>query len=122
MTVIGDLPRRNAHRHPDSIAFVVGDLRITWREFNDRVNCLASGLAALGLRKADRLVILSSPRLEVVEAYFAAAKLGLIIVPIHTGLVEREVGFMLSDVGARAILCGDTEYHRWRNINIAEPR
>jgi len=107
MTVIGDLPRRNAHRHPDSIAFVVGDLRITWREFNDRVNCLASGLAALGLRKADRLVILSSPRLEVVEAYFAAAKLGLIIVPIHTGLVEREVGFMLSDVGARAILIED---------------
>lgn len=107
MTVIGDLPRRNSHRHPDSIAFVVSDLRITWREFNDRVNCLASGLAALGLRKADRLAILSSPRLEVVEAYFAAAKLGLIIVPIHTGLVEREVGFMLSDVGARAILIED---------------
>ncbi len=107
MTVIGDLPRRNAYRRPDSIAFVAGDLRITWRQFNDRVNRLAGGLTALGLQKGDRLAILSTPRLEVVEAYFAAAKLGLIIVPIHTGLVDREVGFMLSDVGARAILIED---------------
>ena len=108
MSVIGDLPRRNAYRRPDAIAFVSGEIKITWRCFNDRVNRLAGGLASLNLRKGDRLAILSTPRLEVIESYFAAAKLGLVIVPIHTGLVEREVAFMLADVGARAIIIEDT--------------
>lgn len=104
MMVIGDLPRRNAWRYPGEIALVAGARRVTWRDLNDRVNALAHGLAARGLRKGDRIAILSTATIEVIETYLAAAKLGLVIVPIHTGLVEREVEFMLSDVGARAVV------------------
>ncbi len=71
---------------------------------NDRVNRLANRLREFGLRKLDRIAIMSAPSAEVVETYFATAKLGLVIVPLHTGLVEREVAFILGDVNAKAIV------------------
>src|SRR4051812_25571826 len=102
---LGDIPRRNAYRYAEQPALITPEgERLTWAVLNARINQAAHALLAKGLRKGDRIAILSSPCAEVVLAYFAAAKLGLVIVPIHTGLVEREVEFLLGDIGARAIL------------------
>lgn len=101
---LGDLPRRNAFRYPSQTAIETPVRRLTWAEVNARVNRLAHSLSSLGLRKMDRIAVLAAPSAEVAEIYFAAAKLGLVIVPIHTGLVDREVGFILNDVGAKAVL------------------
>lgn len=101
---LGDLPRRNAFRYPDQTAIETETRSLTWSGLNDRANRLAHGLLGLGLRKSDRIAVLAAPSAEVAETYFAAAKLGLVIVPVHTGLVDREVAFILNDVGARAIV------------------
>ncbi|OGA05105.1 MAG: hypothetical protein A3H35_16305 [Betaproteobacteria bacterium RIFCSPLOWO2_02_FULL_62_17] len=101
---IGDLPRRNAFRYADQTAIETESRCLTWSELNDRVNRLAHSFHALGLRKSDRIAVLATPSPEVAETYFAAAKLGLVIVPVHTGLVDREVGFILNDVSAKAVL------------------
>ena len=101
---LGDLPRRNAYRYPQQTGVESDGKRLTWLELNNRINRLAHSLSALGLKKGDRIGILCAPSPEVVETYFAAAKLGLVIVPVHTGLVDREVGFILNDVSAKAIV------------------
>jgi acyl-CoA synthetase (AMP-forming)/AMP-acid ligase II len=101
---LGDVPRRNAYRYADKPALIAPDCALSWGALNERVNRLAHRLLAAGLKKGDRLAILSAPCAEVVIAYFAAAKTGVVIVPIHTGLVEREVAFMINDVGARALI------------------
>lgn len=101
---VGDIPRRNAFRYPHSTAWKAEGDAWTWAAANERVNRLAHALAGLGLRKGDRLGVLSYPAPHVAETYFAAAKLGLVIVPVHTGLVSREVAFILRDVGARALV------------------
>ena len=101
---LGDIPRRNAHRHADKPALVTPAGEWTWAQLNESVNRFAHFLLGAGMKKGDRLAILCAPCAEVVIAYFAAAKAGVVIVPIHTGLVEREVGFMLKDVGARMLL------------------
>jgi len=101
---LGDLPRRNAFRYPNQCAIETETRRLTWPELNDRVNRLAHSLNMLGLRKSERIAVLAAPSAEVAEIYFAAAKLGLVIVPIHTGLVDREVAFILNDVGAKAVV------------------
>jgi acyl-CoA synthetase (AMP-forming)/AMP-acid ligase II len=113
---LGDLPRRNAYRFPGKPAIETASANLTWLELNDSVNRLANGLRALGLQKGDRLAILCAPSVEVVQTYFAAAKAGIVIVPIHTGLVEKEVGFILSDVGASAIV---VEEHAARQFAAA---
>ncbi len=102
--ILGDIPRRNAFRYADQIAFETDSTRLTWAAFNQRVNLLAHGLSDMGLRKSERIAILAAPCIEVAETYFAAGKLGLVIVPIHTGLVANEIAYLLDVVDAKAIV------------------
>jgi acyl-CoA synthetase (AMP-forming)/AMP-acid ligase II len=101
---IGDIPRRNAFRYPDRVALETAGTTVTWRAFNLSVNYLAAGLLELGLRRGDRVAVLGHSSIEVAATYFAVAKVGAVLVPIPTGLVGREIVFMLDDVGARAIV------------------
>ena len=119
---VGDLPRRNAFRYPHQKGVETEKTCMTWSQLNDRVNRLADRLRALGLRKLDRIAIMSTPSAEVVETYFAAAKLGLVIVPLHTGLVEREVAFILGDVAAKAIVAEEDSARAFQaTIDSIEP-
>ena len=101
---IGDIPRRNAFRYPGRIALETAGTAVTWRAFNESINYLAAGLFELGLRRGDRIAALGHSSIELAATYFAAAKIGAVIVPIPSGLVGREILFMLDDVGARAIV------------------
>jgi feruloyl-CoA synthase len=104
---LGDLPRRNAFRYPQQPGVETETACMTWSQLNDRVNRLAGRLRELGLGKLDRIAVMSAPSAQVVETYFAAAKLGAVIVPLHTGLVQREVAFILGDVSPKAIVADE---------------
>jgi acyl-CoA synthetase (AMP-forming)/AMP-acid ligase II len=65
---------RHALLYPDQEAFVYGSERITFSEFNARVNSLIHGLQAMGVRKGDVIGILSWSCLGFVEVYGAAMK------------------------------------------------
>ena len=84
---------------PDKEALVDGDRRLTYRELNRRVNRLARGLAERGLVYGDRIAILSYNRSEFVETIMAAAKLGLILVPLNWRLTVPELAFQMKDSG-----------------------
>jgi acyl-CoA synthetase (AMP-forming)/AMP-acid ligase II len=102
--LIGDIPRLNAARYGDKTAFISEAGSLSWLQLNERVNRLANAMADLGLARGARLAIAAPTSLEVVEAYFAAAKLGVVIVPLHTGLVGREISQILDDVEAAAVI------------------
>src|SRR5262245_48035243 len=104
---IGDIARRNARRLRATEAVRHGRWSIAWGELDLATNRLSNALLGLGLGKGDRIAILSQTCPQVVATYLAAAKAGLVIVPLHTGLVAREIEFMLGDVGARAVLVGE---------------
>jgi long-chain acyl-CoA synthetase len=87
---LGELPRRNARRYPHKICLVEGRKRYTFQEFNQRVNCLASGLLGLGVAKGDRIAILLHNCSEYAELYFSLAKIGGIIVPLNYRLKPKE--------------------------------
>ena len=83
---IGTLLPHHARCRPDHPAFVCGEERFTYRTFNAYVNKLANALLARGLGKGDKFatVLPNCPQLMV--AYWAAAKTGLVIVPSSTML------------------------------------
>jgi fatty-acyl-CoA synthase len=89
---------------PAKEAVVDGEKRLSYRELNRRVNRLANALLGLGLRNGDRMAILSYNRLEFVEGIMAAAKLGLILVPLNWRLTATELTFILNDSGAETLL------------------
>ncbi len=104
MRGIGYWLTRREQLTPEREAVVDRERRVTYRQLNHRVNRLAHALGGLGLAKGDRLAILSYNSLEFVEVILAAAKLGLMLVPLNWRLTASELGFILSDSGARALV------------------
>lgn len=103
---LGDIPRRNSRRFPNKTGLVFGDLRLTWREVNDRVNRLVHALGARGVGPGDRVAILAHNDHRYLEIYWALAKAGVIAVPLNYRLVERELVHLLEHAGARALIAG----------------
>jgi fatty-acyl-CoA synthase len=89
---------------PAKEAVVDGERRLSYRELNHRVNRLANALLGQGLRNGERMAILSYNRLEFLEGIMAAAKLGLILVPLNWRLTTTELAFILNDSGAETLL------------------
>ncbi len=84
-------------------AVVEGPRRLTYRDLNRRVNRLTTWLLKAGLKQGDRCAYLAYNGIEVVELIFAAAKIGLILVPLNWRLAAKELSFILSDSGAEAL-------------------
>ena len=89
---------------PDREAVVCGEARLTYREFAARCRRLANHLRSDGLDVGDRVAILSPNCHVFLEAYFAAALAGLVLVPVNVRLHPREVAEILADSGAALVL------------------
>ncbi len=100
----GEQLARAARRHPDRIAFCYRDQRRSYAETDERVTRLARALQDRGVRRGDRVAVQMFNRLEVVESYLAACRLGAIAVPINFRLVADEVGYILSDSEPAALV------------------
>ncbi|WSQ96847.1 AMP-binding protein [Streptomyces sp. NBC_01210] len=95
---------RNRQCFPDRVALVDEQRSVTWMEFHDRTARLARGLGGLGIQRGDRVAILSLDRIEVVEIYFALARLGAMFVPLNHGLTPPEVAEIAQRTGAVAVV------------------
>ena len=109
MTGIGFWLTKRELLHGDREAVVDGRRRLSYRALNGRVNRLARSLQTLGLRQGDRISVLAYNGLEYVETIFAAAKLGLILVPLNWRLAPAELAFILSDSTTETLLF-DSEF------------
>src|SRR6266508_6236067 len=102
---IGTLLSRHARYRPDHLAVVFVDNRLTFREFNARVNRLANGLLAAGLAKGDKIGTVLPNCLEQLDAYGAAAKTGIIVVPMSSLLQEAGLVALLDNCDSKLVLC-----------------
>jgi long-chain acyl-CoA synthetase len=97
---IGSLFSRHARYRPDHPAVVFGDQRLTWSEFNRSINRLANALLNRGIRNGDKVATILPNCLEQLEVYWAAAKIGAVVVPSSTLLLERAMQTLLQDSDA----------------------
>jgi len=104
---VGKIVSKRAMLTPDRIAIIYEDTPITYRALNDEVNRVCHFFQEKGLRKGDRVAVdlLNCPQFLV--CYFAAAKLGLIFVPLIFRLVSRELEYQLNRCGARLLVFHD---------------
>lgn len=92
---------------PDRPAVFCEGKRVTYAEVSDRVNRLANALGDMGVQKGDMVSILQVNCSQYVEAYFAAAKLGAIFVPLNFRAKSDELGYMLNNCEAKVLLVGE---------------
>lgn len=76
----------------------------TFGELEQRSNRLAHALRRRELARGDRLAFFLANRVEVIDLWLAAVKLGLVLVPINVLYRERELRHILSDAAPTAIV------------------
>jgi fatty-acyl-CoA synthase len=96
-----DLLDAGAGEHPDREFAVQGARRLTWGEAAAATGRLARGLVERGLEAGDRVAVLSRNCIEMVLVYFAAARVGVVPVPLNTRLSAGEWRWIVDDAGAR---------------------
>ncbi len=82
---------------------------LTYGEVRNRVRTVVAGLRAVGLRRGDRVAILSENRPEWAQVDFGAICAGMPVVPVHTTLTPSQIAFLLKDSGARIIFASTPE-------------
>jgi fatty-acyl-CoA synthase/feruloyl-CoA synthase len=103
MPTIGGTALLNANRVGEREAIVTAGRRWTWRELDTDVANAASALDSFGVRKRDRIAILSSNSPEFIIASHAASRLGAIVVPVNTRLAAPELAHILDDSGSAVL-------------------
>ena len=96
---IGSLLSRHATYRPDHLCLIFEDRRLTYKEFNAEVNRLANELLKAGLRKGEKFATILPNCLELMAAYWAAAKTGLVIVPCHPALTSGGTDIIAEELG-----------------------
>ncbi|MFC1893757.1 AMP-binding protein [Chloroflexota bacterium] len=101
-----DIIYRNSLLYPDREAFVYGPQRVTFAEYNGRVNSLIHALESVGVKKDDVIGILSWNCLDYVDVYGAAMKGGFIASPYNPRLQASELDYLVNYSEANTIFVG----------------
>jgi long-chain acyl-CoA synthetase len=103
----------NARTRGERVAMREKDLGIwqswTWAETLDNVRTLACGLAALGLRREDKVAIIGDNRPQLYAAFAAVQALGGVPVPVYQDSVADEVEYVLNHAETRFAVVEDQE-------------
>ena len=91
-----DVIQRNAVLYPDEEAFVYRSERITFGQYNQRVNSLTHALHAMGVQKGDVIGILSWNCLDYVDVLGAGMKGGFILSPFNPRLQADELEYLIN--------------------------
>jgi len=110
---IPDLWRRGAARDDSMPAYLVREgeawREVPWSQAAERVDALANGLLALGIRKGDTIAILGSTKLEWALFDFAAACVGAVTAAIYANSSPKDCQFIIEHSEAIGVLAEDDE-------------
>jgi long-chain acyl-CoA synthetase len=107
-----DIVYRNALLHPDRTAFVYGPRRVSFFQYNGRVNSLVHALRSLGLAKGDGIGLLSWNCLEGADVFGAAMKGGFVVSPFNPRLTPDELEALINLSQVKVLFVG----HELRDV------
>lgn len=99
MKNIGMIPAKFAQTRPHDEAIIdhSSGQRINFFDFDEKVRRLANGLASSGVKKGDRVAMLSQNSIEFMVLYFACARGGYIALGLNWRLAAPEIVRVLQD-------------------------
>ena len=95
---------RTADAHADRIAIHGQNAVLSFGEFASRVQYLAGALESLGLKKGDRLSLLSQNRADYLTYHFATSMLGVVLHVMNTRHVVREWAWAVDDARSSGLI------------------
>jgi len=100
---VGEILDMAAYLYPEKIVAKDSSRSLTYKALNDRCVRLANGLLEMGLEKGDKFAIIAYNCVEWMEIFGAAAKAGLVAVPIMFRLAPPEYQYILEHSESKAI-------------------
>lgn len=97
-------------RDPHATALVDGDVRLTYREWYEKISSVVSGLDELGLKSGDHIVTVLQNRWEAATLHWACQFAGLIITPVNWRAKGDELDFYIENSEAKAIVFQDVSF------------
>ncbi|MGY0005407.1 long-chain-fatty-acid--CoA ligase [Micromonospora sp. I033] len=94
-----------ARRHPDTVAVVDGDTRVSYAELWREARGYAAGLRELGVGPGDAVALLAPNVVDFPRVYYGALAAGAVLVPVHLLLTVDEAVHVLRDSGAKLLVC-----------------
>ncbi len=107
---IGAFLEQQTAKLPDHEFIVYPDrnLRWTFAEFNDRVDCLAKGLLAIGIGKGDHVGIWARNVPDWLTFMFATARIGAVLVTVNTLYRSFELEYVVRQADMKALVIIDS--------------
>jgi len=93
-----------AEKLPDKPGLIYNEKEISFKEIDEASDRVASGLLKLGYRKGDRIGIIALNQPEWLYTYFAAAKIGAVIVGLNVRYRDTELEYILNQSEARGLV------------------
>lgn len=97
-----DLFATHAHHYPNKDAVICGETRRCWRDFVHNINRVANFLIKSGVRKGDRVALMMSNSVEMLECLFGIVRAGGCVVPLSGLLTSDQLKSLLHDSEATA--------------------
>lgn len=101
---LNTLLTRHTRYYPNKLAVVFGEQRLTFADFNKRVNRLANALAGLGISRGDKVATILANSIEVLDIYQVAAKTGIVVVPLSPLLRGEGLSNLINDSDSVAVI------------------
>ena len=107
MINIGLITTKQARRQPNAWAVFdnTSQRRVTFKELDDLVKKIANGLLSLGLKKGDRVSILSQNSIEFLALFFACGQAGLVAHALNWRLAKTEIAKILENGEPKVFIC-----------------
>ena len=113
--------RQSADRSLDSIAYDFLDYTSTYRQFVSEIDKCADALAAIGLKKGERITISMPTSPQGIICFYAANKLGAVSSMIHPLSTIKEIEFYLNVAKSRFVLTLDAFYSKFKDLKGTTP-
>lgn len=96
---------------PDKVAYMHKKegkwQKLTFKEVGEWAENISAGLASLGVKKGDRVALISANRVEWALTDYATLALGALLVPIYPSLLSDQVKYILNDSEAKVVVAAD---------------
>lgn len=93
----------SVERDPDALAIVDGEMRLSYRQWYDKISALAAALRETGLKRGDHVLTAMQNRWENASLHWACQFLGLIVTPLNWRAKADEIDFGIEDADAKAV-------------------
>ncbi len=110
---------QTVERCPEVVAYDFFGTTSTYRQFAGEIDRCANALAALGMKKGDRITISMPTCPQGIICFYAANKLGIVASMIHPLSPAKEIEFYLKTAKSRFALTLDAFYGKFKEVQAA---